>query len=103
MPNRVGIEERPAIVDSKERIGDWEVDTIVGKDQKSALVVATERKTKLTRIRKIENFKAENTAQMVIAMLRKYKKWVHTITMDNGKEFYRHTLIETFAKFPKIP
>lgn len=93
VPNRVGIEERPAIVDSKERIGDWEVDTIVGKDQKSALVVATERKTKLTRIRKIENFKAENTAQMVIAMLRKYKKWVHTITMDNGKEFYRHTLI----------
>ncbi len=50
MPNRVVIEERPAIVDSKERIGDWEVDTIVGKDQKSALVVATERKTKLTRI-----------------------------------------------------
>ena len=93
VPNRVGIEERPAIVDSKERIGDWEVDTIVGKDQKSALVVATERKTKLTRIRKIENFKAENTAQMVIAMLRKYKKWVHTITMDNGKEFYHHTLI----------
>ena len=100
MPNRVGIEERPAIVDSKERIGDWEVDTIVGKDQKSALVVATERKTKLTLIRKIENFKAENTAQMVIAMLRKYKKWGHTITMDNGKEFYRHTLIETFAKKP---
>ena len=54
------------------------MDTIVGKDQKSALVVATERKTKLTRIRKIENFKAEDTAKMVIAMLRKYKKWVHT-------------------------
>ena len=77
VPNRVGIEERPAIVDSKERIGDWEVDTIVGKDQKSALVVATERKTKLTLIRKVENFKAEYTAQIVIAMLRKYKKWVH--------------------------
>ena len=61
--NRVGIEKRPAIVDSKERIGDWEVDTIVDKDQKSALVVATERKTKLTLIRKIENFKAENTAR----------------------------------------
>lgn len=33
VPNRVGIEERPAIVDAKERIGDWEADTIVGKDQ----------------------------------------------------------------------
>ncbi|VTX48868.1 Uncharacterised protein [Neisseria sicca] len=32
VPNRVGIENRPAIVDQKNRIGDWEADTIVGKD-----------------------------------------------------------------------
>ena len=32
VPNRVGIENRPAIVDRKTRIGDWEADTIVGKD-----------------------------------------------------------------------
>ena len=93
VPNRVGIEERPAIVDAKERIGDWEADTIVGKDQKSALVVLTERTSKYTLIRKLVNFKAEDTAQMVIAMLEQYKEWVHTITMDNGKEFYRHTVI----------
>ncbi|MGN6984455.1 IS30 family transposase, partial [Neisseria sp. P0008.S010] len=38
VPNRVGIENRPAIVDRKTRIGDWEADTIIGKDQKSALL-----------------------------------------------------------------
>ena len=38
VPNRVGIENRPAVVDQKTRIGDWEADTIVGKGQKSALL-----------------------------------------------------------------
>ena len=38
VPDRVGIENRPAIVDRKTRIGDWEADTIVGKNQKSALL-----------------------------------------------------------------
>ena len=93
VPDRVGIEERPAIVDAKERIGDWEADTIVGKDQKSALVVLTERKTKLTLMRKILGFKAETTAQTVIGMLKRHKTRVHTITADNGKEFYRHQTI----------
>ena len=45
VPDRIGIEERPALVDKKERIGDFEMDTIVGKDQKSRLPVAVERKT----------------------------------------------------------
>ncbi|PJO09395.1 IS30 family transposase, partial [Neisseria sp. N95_16] len=42
VPDRTDIEHRPAIVDQKERVGDFEMDTIVGKDQKSGLVVAVE-------------------------------------------------------------
>ncbi|MGR3806653.1 IS30 family transposase [Pasteurella testudinis] len=95
VPDRVGIEERPAIVDEKTRIGDWEMDTIVGKDQKSGLLVATERKTKFTVARKINNFKAENTATAAINLMKKFKKSILTITLDNGKEFYRHKM---FAK-----
>ncbi|EJU72380.1 hypothetical protein NMEN2657_1513 [Neisseria meningitidis NM2657] len=48
VPNRVGIENRPAIVDQKSRIGDWEADTIVGKGQKSALLTLVERVTRYT-------------------------------------------------------
>ena len=36
--NRVSIDERPTIVDEKKRIGDWEIDTIIGKQQKQAVM-----------------------------------------------------------------
>ena len=69
VPNRVGIENRPAIVDQKARIGDWEVDTIVGKDQKSALFTLVERTTRYTIICKLDNLKAEDTARAAIRVL----------------------------------
>lgn len=98
MPNRVGIEQRPAIVDERSRIGDWEVDTIVGKDQKSALLTLVERKTNYLIVRKLNNFKAEDTARAAIRALKEHKERVHTLTTDNGKEFYRHTKISKALK-----
>ena len=98
VPNRVGIENRPAIVDQKTRIGDWEADTIVGKDQKSALLTLVERVTRYTIICKLDNLKAEDTAPAVIRVLRAHKARVHTITMDNGKEFHQHTKIAKALK-----
>ena len=98
MPDRVGIENRPAIVDQKTRIGDWEADTIVGKNQKSALLTLVERTTRYTIICKLKNLKAEDTARAAIRVLKAYKARVHTITMDNGKEFYQHTKIAKALK-----
>ncbi|MCU7879424.1 MAG: IS30 family transposase [Candidatus Thiodiazotropha sp. (ex Lucinoma aequizonata)] len=46
--NRVNIDERPAIVESRCRIGDWEGDTVMGKGLKSALLTMVERKTLYT-------------------------------------------------------
>jgi IS30 family transposase len=46
--NRVGIEQRPEIVERKIRIGDWEGDTVVGKNHQGALVTLVDRKSKLT-------------------------------------------------------
>jgi IS30 family transposase len=43
--NKVSIDERPSVVDTKERCGDWEIDTIIGKDGKGAIVTLTERMT----------------------------------------------------------
>ena len=93
VPDRVGIENRPAVVDQKSRIGDWEADTIVGKDQKSALLTLVERTTRYTIICKLKNLKAKDTARAAIRALKAHKDRVHTITMDNGKEFYQHTKI----------
>ena len=98
VPDRVGIENRPAIVDRKTRIGDWEADTIIGKGQKSALLTLVERVTRYTIICKLDNLKAEDTARAAIRVLKAYKARVHTITMDNGKEFYQHTKIAKALK-----
>ena len=98
MPDRVGIENRPAIVARKTRIGDWEANTIVGKNQKSALLTLVERTTRYTIICELKNLKAEDTARAAIRVLKAYKARVYTITMDNGKEFYQHTKIAKALK-----
>lgn len=98
VPNRVGIENRPAVVDQKSRIGDWEADTIVGKGQKSALLTLVERVTRYTIICKLDSLKAEDTARAAVRALKAHKDRVHTITMDNGKEFYQHTKITKALK-----
>ena len=98
IPNRVSIDERPEIVDSKERIGDWETDTVIGKKHKGALVTAVERKTRFTCIRFVPNKQADVVAKALVDILRPYKKNVLTITNDNGKEFSHHEKIAKALK-----
>ena len=88
--NAVSIDDRPAIVEEKSRIGDWEIDTVIGKNHKQALVTIVERKSKFTVMKKVENKTAELVAAATIELLRPYKDLVFTITADNGKEFACH-------------
>ena len=68
------------------------------KDQKSALLTLVERVTRYAIICKLDNLKAEDTALAAIRVLKAHKARVHTITMDNGKEFYQHTKIANALK-----
>jgi IS30 family transposase len=93
IPNRQFIEDRPAIVDERKRIGDWEADTIIGKNHRQAIVSIVERKTGLTLIQKVERKTAQAVSQAMIELMRPYRNKVHTITSDNGKEFAGHEQI----------
>ena len=101
VPNRVGIENRPATSTKKNASAIGEADTIIGKGQKSALLTLVERVTRYTIICKLDNLKAEDTALAAIRVLKAHKARVHTITMDNGKEFYQHTKIANALKAAK--
>ena len=90
IPNRKSIDERPKIVSEKSRIGDWEGDTVIGKNHKGALVTLVERKTKFTLVAYVANKTAENVTKAMIALLAPHIEKVHTITVDNGKEFAYH-------------
>ena len=99
--NRVSIDKRPAIVDTRSRLGDWELDTIIGKGHKQALVSLTERKSRLTLIAKVKRKSAELVSQSIRRLLEPIASKVITLTSDNGKEFARHQEIATAlrAKF----
>jgi len=93
LPNRVSIDERPEIVDRRERLGDWEVDTLIGKGRQPALVTLTERKSRLTLLGKVERKTAEAVAAAVVTSLMPWKAQTQTLTSDNGKEFALHQII----------
>ena len=92
--NKVSIDERPDIINNRERFGDWEIDLIIGKNNKGAIVTIVERTTAMIMMRKLKKGKnAQNLADTVIDMLLPYKDVVKSITSDNGSEFAKHQLI----------
>src|SRR5690606_17024003 len=91
--NRVDIDDRPAVVDSRSRIGDWEGDTIMGKGRKSALLTLVERKTLYTVIVRLTGKRADQLADAALKAMRCLKARVKTITFDNGLEFAEHEKI----------
>ncbi|WP_420745769.1 IS30 family transposase [Photobacterium damselae] len=88
--NSVSIDERPAIVDTRERLGDWEADTVLGKQGTGVLVTLTERKSKLYLVKRVHSKEADVVKDAIIEMLMPYKAHVHMITFDNGGEFAGH-------------
>ena len=91
--NRISIEQRPEIVNSRLRIGDWEVDSVIGKLHQSALVTLVERYSRYTVIIKVTSKEAELVAHAIIERGKELNVPLHTITGDNGTEFSAHQKI----------
>ncbi len=89
---RVSIDHRPAIVDERSRIGDWELDTIHGT-RRNGLVTAVERKAGLTRLGKVSRRGAAEVRLTTMGRFEAEQDLVLTLTSDNGKEFADHELI----------
>ena len=91
--DRVSIEQRPAIVDTKQRLGDWEIDLVLGAQHHGALVSLVERRSRYTLLGKVQSKQAAEVAAKTIELLAPYKTFTETITADNGKEFADHKAI----------
>jgi IS30 family transposase len=94
IPDRKSIDERPAMVEQRQRLGDWEGDLIIGKNHQGAALTLVERKSRFTLIRKVDGKQALPVANAIIASL----KWVpamETLTNDNGKEFAEHKIVSS--------
>lgn len=98
-----GIEERPAKADSREEIGHWEMDLVIGRG-KACLLVMTERVSRKEIILKIPDKRQQSVKEAIDRLERKYKskfrELFKSITMDNGSEFLDSQGIETSCLHP---
>ena len=90
---KVSIDERLNCINNKERVGDWEIDTIVGKNNKGAIVTIAERTTAFVLIAKLNGKNAQELAEAVVKLMMPFKELVLSITSDNGTEFAMHKYI----------
>lgn len=98
IPNRRDIDDRPAAANNRERVGDWEADTIIGNQHKGAIVTLDERKTKVRLAAPLPGKKALYVTEAITRLLGPVKFFVKTITFDNGKEFTQHEKIAEAAE-----
>ena len=82
IPNKVMIDQRPSVVDDKTRVGDFEIDTIIGKGHKGAVVTIVDRKSKLLLAKPIRRRTAALVSNAIVELLTPYMKHTHTLTPE---------------------
>lgn len=87
------ITQRPTVVATRRRVGDWEGDTVVGKGL-ARIVTLVERKSGYSRLRCVPDGRADTVARAIIHALHPLSPRVHTLTLDNGSEFAEHELVD---------
>lgn len=92
IPDRVSIDLRPEIVETRSRLGDWEGDTIVGARHKGAVLTLVDRKSGYTLLGALSKREAGQVEVQATRLLRAMPH-VKTLTVDNGREFVNHTQI----------
>jgi IS30 family transposase len=90
IPNRADIDQRPAIVAEKSRIGDWDANTLIGAGHKGIIMSHVDRKSQYT---KLPNKSADSVVRACRRILFPLAYRIETITYDNGKELASHAEI----------
>jgi transposase, IS30 family len=86
------IHDRPKIIGSRKRYGDWETDTMEGSRESSAAVsVQKERRSRIVRLSKVKNKSAPETRRAIVRTLQSFPKTLRrSLTFDRGTEGAEH-------------
>jgi len=98
IPGRIDIDQRPDIVEEKSRVGDWELDTIVGANHKGSIVSMVDRTSKFAMFVLREGRTADEVGAALVNRLKPIRKSVLTLTADNGKEFAGHAKVASILQ-----
>ncbi|MCP3686274.1 MAG: IS30 family transposase [bacterium] len=93
--DRVSIEARPEIVNQRSRLGDYEIDLIVGPKNKGAILTIVDRLSRECRISMLSGKSSEKVCSSVVEVLPSNAR---TVTSDNGTEFTDHKKISSKCK-----
>jgi IS30 family transposase len=91
--DRIDISARPDIINKRQRLGDWEVDSVIGKMNQSSIVTIVERLSRYTAIIKVSSKEAENVCNAIVNRMSTESLPLYSITGDNGTEFSDHKKI----------
>lgn len=98
IPERRDIDERPNIVEERSRIGDLEIDLVIGAKQSGALLTVVNRATGMARIELLKGKSAEEVTTTIKTALKSWKPFLNTITSDNGREFAYHKQVAKYLQ-----
>jgi transposase, IS30 family len=91
IPRQVQIDGRPEAANRRERLGDFEGDTIVSRGKRSGLVTLVDRRSRYLLAAKLKDRTAARTRRKMEGLLKNLSPQRRlTITFDNGKEFSEH-------------
>ena len=96
--NCVRIDQRPKVVDKRNRVADWEGDTVIGRGHQGVLVTLVERKSRYTLAAPLPRRTSEQVSRAMIELLGPHKARCKTITLDNGKEFADHQFMANVCR-----
>jgi IS30 family transposase len=94
LPDKRHISERPEVIDNRERIGDWEIDTVMGSSDQHCIVTMVDRKTGYLLIGKLKRRTVNELNTVTRRLIRKHEDKMLTITADNGTEFHGYSDLE---------
>lgn len=88
--NRVTIDQRPDVINKRERLGDFEIDLIVGPKNKGAILTVIDRLSRHCMIEKLSSKGSKEVKNTIINLFKQHTGKSYSITTDNGNEFMLH-------------
>ena len=91
IPQRKDISLRPEVVEERSRLGDIEVDTVVGRGRSGIIVTMVDRASGFLWAELVPTLEAAVVCPAVTRRLLPFRGILKTLTFDNGREFSRHS------------
>lgn len=93
-PGKRHISERPKEVESRQRLGHWEGDTVMGSDKHHCVLTLVERKTGMAIVKKLSSRSMAEVNEAALLAIAEHRQQFETITFDNGTEFHDYQVLE---------